>query len=464
MDYDSKKEEYKESGGEAKYYFTESPKEEQAQQLPTITFNQLFYNIPKGGSVAVMPEHHNGVVYFPSLDTHFYALDAATGDMLWKFKMGDISVSAALVHNGRIYFGSHDGNIYCLDLTGKLLWKKYLGDIIVSYTAAVGDKIFTAAGRTFFCLSEDGTEKWRFVTEDGIFTSPTAVNGIILISSYDKHIYALDIENGGLRWKFPVGGPVGTPLVFSGDKPISTLSVRSMPSMPEAKNPALYFASLDNNIYALHEDGSLLWKFNSGTSFATIVTASKDILYCGTAAGYLYALDLHGREKWKFRTGGMITAGATPHKDKVYIGSWDNKFYCLSEKGEKLWGFLTGGPVAAEAIVVGNRVYFGSADTLFYCLDTESRTVEWTFRCGFGMPDLLKTKINQISNIFTEYDKRIFRVWKPETKAGKPFGTVSMQDYNMPAGFQFGGEKTYTSGAAYKSPTTYLSKRKPYNK
>lgn len=461
MDYDSKKDEYKERGGETKYYFTEVPEEKQIQQLP-ITFNELFYNIPKGGSIAVMPEFHEGVVYFPSLDTHFYALNAATGEMLWKFKMGGISISAALVHNGKIYFGSHDGNLYCLDLNGRLLWKKYLGDIIISYTAAIGGKIFTAAGRTFFCLSEDGTEKWRFVAGDGIFTSPTAVNGIILISSYDKHIYAIDIESGSLRWKFPVGGPVGTPLVFLGDNPISTLSIRSMPDVPEAKNPVLYFASLDNNLYALNEEGNLLWKFNSGNSFATVVTASKGTLYCGTVAGYLYAIELNGQEKWKFRTGGLITAGATPDKGKVYIGSWDQKLYCLSDKGEKIWDFLTGGPIAAESIVVNDRVYFGSADTFFYCLNTEKRTVEWTFQCGFGMPDLLKTRINQIANTFTEYDRRIFRVWKPETTTpAKPVA-------DMPAGFRFGGDLTYFSSSAasaYKSSPTYLSKkRKPYDK
>lgn len=458
MDYGEKKPDYKEEGGSTKYYTVEEKAEETKSPFQ---FSEIFYNIPKGGSMAAMPEYHEGVIYFPSCDTHIYALNAETGRMIWKFRTGDTAVSTPLVHHGRIYFGSHDKHFYCTDFDGKLIWKKYLGDIIVTYTTAVGDKIFTAAGRTFFCFSEKGDELWKFVTGDGVFTSPTAVNGTVFFSSYDKHVYALNIETGKLKWRFATGGPVGTPVVFDNDMPVFTLSKRSMENMPKVDNPALYFASSDNNLYALNHHGELLWKFNSGSSFSTVVTCSKGTIYVGTISGYLHAVDMKGAEKWKFRTGGMVTSGASIDSNGlVYIGSWDGRIYCLSREGEKLWDFLTGGPVAAESIAIGNKLYFGSADTFFYCLDTEKRAVEWTFQCGFGLPESLQAKITQIANAFTEYDKKIFKVWRPETTPAKQ----SIED--IPAGFQFGGDLTYfSSHAGYKSPTTYLSKkRKPYDK
>ncbi len=464
MDYDEKKPEYKEDAGGEKKYYTVEQKQEEVKQNASI-FDEIFYKIPKGGSIAAMPEYNEGMIYFPSCDTHVYALDAETGCMIWKFKTGEPTISTPLVHNGRLYFGSNDKYFYCLGLDGKLIWKKYLGDIIITYTTAIGDKIFTAAGRTFFCFSESGKELWRFVTGDGVFTSPTAVNGTIFFSSYDKHIYALDAETGRLKWRFAAGGPVGTPVIISDGNPLFTLSERSRDKIPEAQNPALYFASSDNNVYALNQHGELLWRFNCGSSFSTIVTCSKDMLYVGTVSGYLYAIDTGGTEKWKFRTGGMITSGAAIGEGTVYIGSWDGKIYCLSDKGEKLWDFLTGGPIAAESILVDNKIYFGSADTFFYCLNAERRAVEWTFQCGFGLPEALQSKITQVANTFTEYDKKIFRVWKPETKTAKSFGNALMQDYSAPAGFRSGGEMTYlSSSAGYKSDTSYLSKRKPYDK
>ena len=241
---------------------------------------------------------------------------------------------------------------------------------------------------------------------------------------------------------------------------------RSWDAIPKAENPVLYSASADNNLYALNQKGEIIWKFNCGSSFFTIVTGDNGTVYVGSITGHIYAVDAAtGRQKWNFRTGGMMTGGVALKDDRVYVNSWDQKIYCLSTNGEKLWDFLTGGPIVAEPLIAGNKIYFGSADTFFYCLDAEKRTVEWTFQCGFGMPDILKTKITDIVNTFTDYEKKIFKVWVPETKAAHAGGS-SMQNYNLPAGFSFGGEQLYSSSnaGAYKSGSNYLSKRKPYNK
>ncbi len=466
MGYEKKEGEYKESENEEKkYYFVGERKDEENKEEVKLDYDQLLRNIPKGGSIAAMPAYYGGVVYFPSLDTYFYALNAKTGKLVWKFKMGDVSVSGPLVHNKRIYFGSHDGYFYCMDLAGKLLWKKYLGDIVVSYTTGIGNKIFTAAGKIFYCLSDEGKELWRFMTGDGIFTSPTAVNSKLFISSFDKHVYALEPETGKMIWKFIAGGSITTPLVCADGKPVFTLSERSKEKIPEAKNPVLYSTSTDNNLYALSENGEVLNKFNCGGSFATIVNTDGKALYTGTAAGYFYALDMNLNPKWKFRAGGMITAGPAIHENKIYVSCWDQKLYCLSDKGEKLWEFLTGGPIAAEPIFVDDKVYFGSADTFFYCINAKNRTVEWTFQCGFGLSDELKAKIKDVLNTMSEYDKKVFKIWMPETSSGKQQLGGSLQNYQAPEGFSFGGEEVYKSSTgAYKTDLSYFGKKKPYKK
>src|SRR3989344_23794 len=434
--------------GHAEYHL-DKPKEQAEEKAELPTFQQIFNELPTTGSIISFSVFNNGIVYFSSLDTHVYALDAETGEMLWKFKTGGPVVSTPLIHRDRIYFGSNNGNFYCLELDGKLIWKKNTGNIIVSSPIGIGDKIFIGNGAGyFFCFSSGGDELWKFRTGDGIMAIPSTANGMIFVASYDKSVYALDLE-GNLHWKFTPGERSSVALVMSDGKNIFSANKRSWDKEPCAKNFRLYCASYDNHLYCLDIAGYVLWKFNCGTSVPGGIGGDNSTVYVGTISGLIYAIDaLSGNEKWSFRTGGMITSGAEIKDGRGYFTSFDQKLYCLSEKGEKLWDFMTGGPIVSRPFLAGNKIYFGSSDTLFYCIDAEERNVDWTFRVGFGLPDSSKSLMQNIVNVFTEYDRRIFRVWVPET-AVKESPQINTADYAAKLGldstFAYGGLGSYLS-------------------
>jgi len=48
----------------------------------------------------------NGAVYFGSVDGNLYALDSATGDLRWKFKTGDVVHASPALADGVLFFGS----------------------------------------------------------------------------------------------------------------------------------------------------------------------------------------------------------------------------------------------------------------------------------------------------------------------------------------------------------------------
>jgi FOG: WD40-like repeat len=50
----------------------------------------------------------DGAVYFGSGDGNLYALDAATGDLRWKFKTGDVVHASPAFVNGVVFVGSWD--------------------------------------------------------------------------------------------------------------------------------------------------------------------------------------------------------------------------------------------------------------------------------------------------------------------------------------------------------------------
>jgi len=72
----------------------------------------------------------------------------------------------------------------------------------------------TAGGLVFFgssdgrvqCLSAaDGTPKWTYWTEGGIFAAPTIAQGRLYVGSADGRVYALEAVTGRLLWRFRPG-------------------------------------------------------------------------------------------------------------------------------------------------------------------------------------------------------------------------------------------------------------------
>jgi outer membrane protein assembly factor BamB len=71
----------------------------------------------------------DGVVYIGSADGYFYALDAANGQLRWKYNAGaPILTSAALSADGQtVFFGTEDIYAYALyTANGNLRWRTRL--------------------------------------------------------------------------------------------------------------------------------------------------------------------------------------------------------------------------------------------------------------------------------------------------------------------------------------------------
>ena len=93
----------------------------------------------RGGSIESKPVVYGNVVYIGCNDHIFYAINAVTGNEVWKFETNGIIISAALLHNNTIYFGSHDRNLYALNLNGELVWKFTAEDMIVCEPAFIDE-------------------------------------------------------------------------------------------------------------------------------------------------------------------------------------------------------------------------------------------------------------------------------------------------------------------------------------
>jgi Ca-activated chloride channel family protein len=74
----------------------------------------------------------------------FYALDAATGSVVWQYQTEDDGPTAAVVHEGHVAFNTESCELEVLSTAGRQLWKQWLGDPLMSMPAMGGGRVFHA--------------------------------------------------------------------------------------------------------------------------------------------------------------------------------------------------------------------------------------------------------------------------------------------------------------------------------
>lgn len=295
-----------------------------------------------------------GVVFFGSYDHHLYALTTASGKLIWKYAADLGIVSKPAMLTDQICFGSEDHRLHILSLrTGSVAWTYFTDGPIRSSPSVAPGHVFIGSddgflhavslsgGRgawktdtgapvratplvwqeglfigneagDFLFLDFRGGITWRFRAKRAITSSPVAAGDLILFSSLDANLYALEARTGWLAWRFPMGkGSISTPCVLG---------------------EQAYLGAVDGNIYCIElNTGKEIWRFATGHQVTGSPTIYKDSLYCGSIDGHLYCLNHRtGQLRWKHNIGSPITATPTAYSDTIYVGSTDHKFYAFA--------------------------------------------------------------------------------------------------------------------------------------
>ncbi|WP_182956531.1 outer membrane protein assembly factor BamB family protein [Pedobacter gandavensis] len=155
------------------------------------------------------------------------------------------------------------------------------------------------------------------------------------------------------------------------------------------------FSSADGKVYALdHRNGKLRWsyttkgeqQYDAWDYYLSSPVVSKNIVYLGSGDSSVYALDLaSGKQIWSFKTGGIVHASPVIKDEKVLIGSYDGFFYALNAKtGGLIWKFKTvgdlyfpKGEIQRAAVTNEKDVFFGSRDYNIYSLNLKTGTGQW---------------------------------------------------------------------------------------
>lgn len=246
----------------------------------------LKWNFATGNVVHASPAIADGVLYIGSWDHFFYALDANTGALKWKFRTGEDNEihnqegiqSSAVVAGNLVYFGCRDAHLYALNAkTGALAWS-YNNDgnwVIGSPAVSRGIVYWATSDSGLFHATDAVTGKDRFVLDFKhwpMFSSPAAVDGVVLIGSHTGRLYAIDTNKGVIAWTFATdasrtNGPTvtnadGTPnygavikenfyesTVIGVNRMMDLGAILSSPVV--AADGTILFGSMDGDVYAL---------------------------------------------------------------------------------------------------------------------------------------------------------------------------------------------------------------------
>ncbi len=173
------------------------------------------WSFATGDAVSASPSIVSGVVYVGSWDGFFYALDAASGGLKWKFQV-DCQTAVIPVPSHCLPPGTVPPPRTTTD-----------GGIITSSAAITNGAVYFGAGKTLYSLNaKDGSLRWKHVicgnpdvancASDAkdptrIFSSPAVFDGLIFVGhtadgvvGYRGGFEAIDAATGKLTWRFEV--------------------------------------------------------------------------------------------------------------------------------------------------------------------------------------------------------------------------------------------------------------------
>lgn len=202
---------------------------------------------------------------------------------------------------------------------------------------------------------------------DAVYGSPALTDKLVLIGSFDHHLYAFDRATGRNEWTFPTQEAIlGGATIYEG---------------------VAYFGSTDRSVYAVdvatHE---LVWpkpfladKRPVGTSLWGAPAVDEKRVYIGSMDHFVYAINRKtGAEEWHKDLGGSIPGAVVLSNGVLFVGGVNKRLHALNaEDGAELWTQSLDHWVMGEALVYDGYVYVGTLGGRVYAFKASDGSPLW---------------------------------------------------------------------------------------
>jgi polyvinyl alcohol dehydrogenase (cytochrome) len=364
--------------------------------------------------VTATPAVVAGNAYVGDWSGRFYAIDTTTGKPRWTFQAatepnvyaGNIVSSAAVtdVDGQQVVIFASGRTLYALDTaTGAVLWSHAVGTADPDDFTEIESSPVVANGKVFVGIDvhnrpeqragfiavdvREGSEVWYFDVEQGnhhgcgdVWSSPSIdlERGLVFAASgncpaspdgwgdYVESLFALDLDTGQLRWDYQPHQPNNDDLDFAGAPNLFRVDGRDLVGL----------GNKDGTYYAVdRDDGSLVWRAKAtdpgldeaGSNFSTggfigPTAYSDGIVAGGTAVGpapFVHGINaVNGDILWQDSSVQAVYGAAAIANGVLFQGNNDFTFRAYDlQSGRELWQHELQGVGAGGSAIVGNDVY-----------------------------------------------------------------------------------------------------------
>ncbi len=350
-------------------------------------FKTTAYTIGMPVGVSVV----KGIVYAGDDNGYTYALNAATGKMIWAHYGWNMNMSNPLVDGGRVFVSTGNAyfnyaktmeyvkgrrtvrgpglnTIYALDSrTGKQIWAYHTPGEIMPTPVDINGFLYvgTGDGHVYKVDANDGKLVWKTDIQSFVsMSSPVAGAGnIFLGGTYPNYFYAISQTTGKVAWKTTIPGLVATGI--SDCTPAYAAGIVVQEATIESGNPNHPVA---NVLLAMDaKTGKILWQYRmtNGPVPPAMKTATPmidaGVVYEGSpVSGNYHAFDLKtGRQLWTVHLGSSIRAGAAVLNGVAYIPYHLGDIAAIRVSDGKILGKLhIGGSFGPSSpVIVGGTLY-----------------------------------------------------------------------------------------------------------
>jgi outer membrane protein assembly factor BamB len=236
-------------------------------------------------------------IYVASSNGRVYSLDKGSGDENWNREnipvLAEKLWTSPVIRGNTPYVSTYDGHIHALSIeTGELL-------------------------------------NWSFELETGFASSPVIYEDTILLGSFDRYLYAINISRDEPMWKFPEEKPAGNWFWAS---PVISAGV-------------VYAGCLDGTVYAIEaKTGEELWKFDTEAPIIASPVFVDNLLIVINESGTVYVFDLDAElvdEALPLKTvsvGAAVRSSFCAQEGLIYIYGEDKQLHVVDiDAGGVIW-------------------------------------------------------------------------------------------------------------------------------
>jgi outer membrane protein assembly factor BamB len=222
-----------------------------------------------------------------------------------------------------------------------------------------GDALMSGVGQAK--LPDQLAEKWVYKCGDGVECAPAVVGGVVYVASLDKHLHAVDLATGKMKWK---------------------TKLSHMKASPAVKGGRVYVGDLDGKFHCLDAaTGAKVWDFDTEGEVTAGANFHADQILIGSYGGAtLYCLTADGKKKWDFKIDGGMNGAAAVVGDNTFAAGCDRTLHVIDvPTGKEVGSVELGGEAGATAAVAGESVYVGTMANQVVAVNWKKQAKEWAF-------------------------------------------------------------------------------------